>query len=252
MRHGVGQRSCRRRLPTARDAGQQRHPALKHEAIQNGTELKAKEALLLAERIINLGKRGGLAMLLWSVPPSWCVLDKVFSQLKDVTPSGPATPASWCLGSGPATRRRWRSSWWNCCEPSEKAEKKEQGGALSPCQRRGPAEQERPVAEPRVRAAMTLEYCSAAARVAGRTWSVHEPADEWAAASRGLFPGRGCALQAVVYLLLLQVERREPAVVPHEPAAMVMSRGLHATDRRQAVHENDDDVDDVVGLVLET
>ena len=88
---------------------------LEHEAIQT-TVPKAKEARRLAERIITLGKRGGLAnvRLAERTVRSRAVLQKVFGELKDRYASRPGGYTRIVrLGFRTATRRRWRSSSWS-------------------------------------------------------------------------------------------------------------------------------------------
>lgn len=85
MRHNKGQRKLHRstshRLAMLRNMVMS---LLEHERIET-TVQKAKEARPLAERIITLGKRGGLAnvRLAERSIKNRAVLEKVFSELKD-------------------------------------------------------------------------------------------------------------------------------------------------------------------------
>jgi large subunit ribosomal protein L17 len=91
MRHRVGQRKLQKttshRLAMLDNMVTS---LLEHEAIQT-TVPKAKEARRLAERIITLGKRGGLAnvRLAERTVRSRSVLQKVFGELKDRYASRP-------------------------------------------------------------------------------------------------------------------------------------------------------------------
>ena len=91
MRHRVGQRKLQKttshRLAMLDNMVTS---LLEHEAIQT-TVPKAKEARRLAERIITLGKRGGLAnvRLAERTVRSRAVLQKVFGELKDRYASRP-------------------------------------------------------------------------------------------------------------------------------------------------------------------
>ncbi|HUM10229.1 MAG TPA: 50S ribosomal protein L17 [Myxococcaceae bacterium] len=91
MRHRVGQRKLQKttshRLAMLDNMVTS---LLEHEAIKT-TVPKAKEARRLAERIITLGKRGGLAnvRLAERTVRSRVVLQKVFSELKDRYASRP-------------------------------------------------------------------------------------------------------------------------------------------------------------------
>jgi large subunit ribosomal protein L17 len=91
MRHRVGQRKLQKttshRLAMLDNMVTS---LLEHEAIQT-TVPKAKEARRLAERIITLGKRGGLAnvRLAERNVRSRAVLQKVFGELKDRYASRP-------------------------------------------------------------------------------------------------------------------------------------------------------------------
>ena len=91
MRHRVGQRKLQKttshRLAMLDNMVTS---LLEHEAIQT-TVPKAKEARRLAERIITLGKRGGLSnvRLAERTVRSRAVLQKVFGELKDRYASRP-------------------------------------------------------------------------------------------------------------------------------------------------------------------
>ncbi len=85
MRHRVGQRKLQR--TTSHRMAMLRNMVtslLEHEAIRT-TIPKAKEARPIAERIITLGKRGGLAnqRLAERTVKNKAVLSKVFNELKD-------------------------------------------------------------------------------------------------------------------------------------------------------------------------
>jgi len=83
MRHRVGHRKLQKTTS-------HRLAMLEHEAIKT-TVPKAKEARRLAERIITLGKRGGLSnvRLAERTVRSRAVLQKVFGELKDRYASRP-------------------------------------------------------------------------------------------------------------------------------------------------------------------
>jgi len=91
MRHRVGHRKLQKTTPH-RLAMLDNMVAslLEHEAIKT-TVPKAKEARRLAERIITLGKRGGLAnvRLAERTVRSRAILQKVFGELKDRYASRP-------------------------------------------------------------------------------------------------------------------------------------------------------------------
>lgn len=85
MRHRVGHRKLQKTTPhRLAMLDNMVTSLLEHEAIKT-TVPKAKEARRLAERIITLGKRGGLAnvRLAERSVRSRVVLQKVFSELKD-------------------------------------------------------------------------------------------------------------------------------------------------------------------------
>lgn len=85
MRHKVGQKKLQR--PTAHRMAMLKNMVaslLEHERIKT-TVPKAKAARAIAERMITLGKRGGLAnqRLAARTVPNKALLTKVFSELKD-------------------------------------------------------------------------------------------------------------------------------------------------------------------------
>ena len=91
MRHKVGQKKLQR--PTAHRMAMLRNMVaslLEHERIKT-TVPKAKAARALAERMITLGKRGGLAnqRLAARTVPNKEILQKVFSELKERYSSRP-------------------------------------------------------------------------------------------------------------------------------------------------------------------
>jgi large subunit ribosomal protein L17 len=91
MRHRVGHRKLQKTTPhRLAMLDNMVTSLLEHEAIRT-TVPKAKEARRLAERIITLGKRGGLAnvRLAERTVRSRAVLQKVFSELKDRYASRP-------------------------------------------------------------------------------------------------------------------------------------------------------------------
>ena len=91
MRHRVGHRKLQKTTPhRLAMLDNMVTSLLEHEAIKT-TVPKAKEARRLAERIITLGKRGGLAnvRLAERTVRSRAVLQKVFSELKDRYASRP-------------------------------------------------------------------------------------------------------------------------------------------------------------------
>jgi large subunit ribosomal protein L17 len=85
MRHGVGHRKLQKSTPhRLAMLDNMVTSLLEHEAIRT-TVPKAKEARRLAERIITLGKRGGLSnvRLAERTVRSRAVLQKVFGELKE-------------------------------------------------------------------------------------------------------------------------------------------------------------------------
>jgi len=91
MRHRVGHRKLQKTTPhRLAMLDNMVTSLLEHEAIRT-TVPKAKEARRLAERIITLGKRGGLAnvRLAERTVRSRAVLQKVFSELRDRYASRP-------------------------------------------------------------------------------------------------------------------------------------------------------------------
>ena len=91
MRHRVGQRKLQKTTPhRLAMLDNMVTSLLEHEAIRT-TVPKAKEARRLAERIITLGKRGGLANVRLAERRirSRAVLQKVFGELKDRYASRP-------------------------------------------------------------------------------------------------------------------------------------------------------------------